>query len=197
VNPRFVETLARRGYRFLAPVEAFGDGVAKVQRPAAADAAIPARASESSSFRLTHLEELPEVGSAYVRAWFVLIQIMYLSFYVAALGRMAAVQDQLDRVFGGHPAATIVLIVSAGVGIPVRLYLLSAAGFDVKGLSRKFLKLFPGLLVLDELWALSPFLLAPKIGIGLALGVTAALIYVPFAERSLVLMRARSAAGAE
>ncbi|MGA2416790.1 MAG: winged helix-turn-helix domain-containing protein [Candidatus Sulfotelmatobacter sp.] len=196
-NPRFVETLARRGYRFLAPLEASGDGVAKIERPIAAGAAKVSREGESSSFRLTHPEELPKVGSAYVRAWFVLIQIMYLSFYVLALGRMAAVQDQLDRIFGGHPAATVVLIVSAGVGIPVRLYWLSAAGFDVKGLSQKFLKLFPGLLVLDELWALSPFLLAPKIGIGLALGITAALIYVPFAERSLVLMRARSAAVAE
>jgi hypothetical protein len=51
---------------------------------------------------------------------------------------------------------------------------------------------FPGLLALDELWALSPFLLAPQIGLGLALGITAALIYLPFAQRALVLMRERS-----
>jgi cholera toxin transcriptional activator len=196
-NPRFVETLAKRGYRFLAPVEARGaDGRSEgSEKQASAGVAISSHETESSTFRLTSEEELPTVGSGYVRSLFLLIQIMYLSFYVFALGRIAAVQDQLERIFGGHQAAAVVLIVSAGVGIPVRLYLLSAMGFDVKGLSRKFLKLFPGLLALDELWALSPFLLTPWIGTGLALGITAALIYVPFAQRSLVLMRARSAAG--
>jgi len=43
---------------------------------------------------------------------------------------------------------------------------------------------------LDELWALAPFLLIQKIGFGLALGATAALLYVPFAQRTLVLMGA-------
>jgi cholera toxin transcriptional activator len=46
--------------------------------------------------------------------------------------------------------------------------------------------------VIDVLWALSPFLLAPQIGMGLALGATAALLYVPFAQRTLVLMRQRT-----
>jgi hypothetical protein len=44
--------------------------------------------------------------------------------------------------------------------------------------------------VLDEIWALAPFLLAQQIGYGLALGATAALLYVPFAQRSLILMGA-------
>ena len=48
---------------------------------------------------------------------------------------------------------------------------------------------------LDELWALAPFLLAPWIGFGAALGSTAALLYAPFAQRSLILMGAGSAAG--
>ena len=73
------------------------------------------------------------------------------------------------------------------------MYLLSAVSFDVKGLTRKFLKLFPATFMLDQLWALSPFLLAPQIGPGLALGITAALIYVPFAQRTLLLMRDRTA----
>jgi hypothetical protein len=92
----------------------------------------------------------------------------------------------------GHPWVTIVLIMSAGVGIPIRLYLLSAVAFDIKDLSVKFLRLFPGILVLDVVWALAPFLLAPQIGVGLALAFTAALIYVPFAQRTLVLMRQRT-----
>jgi len=80
--------------------------------------------------------------------------------------------------------------VTAAVGIPVRCYLLSAVAFDIQGLRGKFSKLFPAVLLLDLLWALAPFLLSPEIGLGLALGITAALLYVPFAQRTLVLMRA-------
>jgi cholera toxin transcriptional activator len=181
-NPRFVETLAKRGYRFLVPVQ-----LATSQQGEDTNKAMVT----PSTFGLTDLEELPAVSSRSVRVLFLLIQIMYLSFYIAALGRISATQDMLDRVLG-HPAATIVLIVTAAVGIPVRLYLFSAAAFDLKDLSRKFLKLFPGILVIDVLWALSPFLLAPQIGMGLALGATAALLYVPFAQRTLVLMRQRT-----
>jgi hypothetical protein len=47
------------------------------------------------------------------------------------------------------------------------------------------------LLVMDLLWALSPFLLIHHINIGLALAMTAALVYLPFAQRSLILMFAR------
>jgi cholera toxin transcriptional activator len=188
-SPRFIETLAKRGYRFLAPVESAGhrsDG--SVEKPVATGSA---RENSQSAFRLTDLEDLPAVSGGYVRSLFLLIQIMYLSFYIVALWRLGAAADLLDRAFGNR-AMTIVLIVSAAVGVPVRLYLLSAAAFDLKDLSRKFLRLFPGLLVIDELWALSPFLLAPRIGPGLALGITAALIYVPFAQRTLVLMRERT-----
>jgi hypothetical protein len=80
------------------------------------------------------------------------------------------------------------LLVTALVGIPVRLYLLSAAIFGYRGLSLKFLRLFPFVLPLDGLWALAPFLLVDEIGVGLALAATAALLYLPFSQRSLMLM---------
>jgi DNA-binding winged helix-turn-helix (wHTH) protein len=189
-NPRFIETLSKRGYRFLVPVESTShrsDHPVEKLIVATSTLAIPSR----STFHLTDVDELPVASRRYVRALFLLIQIMYLSFYIAALERLPAVQDLLDRMFG-HPWVTIVLIMSAGVGIPIRLYLLSAAAFDIKDLSVKFLRLFPGILVLDVVWALAPFLLAPQIGVGLALAFTAALIYVPFAQRTLVLMRQRT-----
>jgi len=44
------------------------------------------------------------------------------------------------------------------------------------------------LLALDQLWAIAPFLLIERIGFGAALAATAALLYVPFAERTLVRM---------
>jgi hypothetical protein len=80
------------------------------------------------------------------------------------------------------------LLVTASIGIPVRLYLLSASLFGYSGLTSRFLKLFPALFLLDELWALAPFLAIDQIGAGLALAVTAALLYLPFSQRSLLLM---------
>jgi cholera toxin transcriptional activator len=111
-NPRFVETLAKRGYRFLVPVQLAASRRGKED--------IKKNIVTPSIFGLTALEDLPAVSSGYVRILFLLIQIMYLSFYIAALGRMSATQDLLDRALG-HPAATIVLIVTAAIGIPVRL----------------------------------------------------------------------------
>ena len=117
---------------------------------------------------------------------------MYLSFYVAALARLTRVHELLEHTLGYPAWAITLLVISAVVGLPIRLYLTSAVVFDLSGLTHKFHRLFPVTFPLDELWALSPFLLAPQIGIGLALAVTAALIYVPFAQRTLLLMGDRS-----
>jgi cholera toxin transcriptional activator len=197
-NPRFVETLAKRGYRFLPPVEfPPGSRVTNSESVVAPQVEAnehvqPSRTPASSSWSLTNIRDLPIVPSGYVRMLFVLIQIMYLSFYVAALARLSSAQGILERSFGRSGIVIVLLIVSASIGIPVRLYLISYVSFDVKDLSRKFLRLFAGLLILDELWALAPFLLAEQIGIGFALAISAALTYVPFAQRTLVLMRDRS-----
>jgi len=86
--------------------------------------------------------------------------------------------------------AVVVLIVTAVIGIPIRLYLISAVTFNAPGLREKFPRLFAVIFPLDELWALAPFLLLQQIGHGLALGLTAILLYVPFAQRSLILMGA-------
>ena len=53
----------------------------------------------------------------------------------------------------------------------------------------------PALLALDLLWAVSPFLLIHHISAGLALGLSAPLVYAPFAQRSLILMQAAPLAG--
>jgi hypothetical protein len=79
-------------------------------------------------------------------------------------------------------------MVTAGVGIPLRCYLLSAIGFDYQRLGEKFHQLFPFILALDQLWAVAPFLLMQKIGLGAAFAACAALLYVPFSERTLIRM---------
>jgi hypothetical protein len=74
------------------------------------------------------------------------------------------------------------------VGIPLRLYSLSGVAFDHARLGQKFLWIFPGVLLLDLLWALAPFLILHRIGMGGAVAATAALLYVPFGERTLIRM---------
>jgi hypothetical protein len=77
---------------------------------------------------------------------------------------------------------------TAGVGIPLRCYLLSAVGFDYQRLGEKFHLMFPFILALDQLWAVAPFLLIRKIGLGAAFAASATLLYVPFSERTLIRM---------
>ena len=181
-NPRFIQTLPRRGYRFIAPVGALTTGQ-PVRPGSLAEPAIPS----DSSWLLSDPRELPPVSSGIVRILFSLIQVMYLAFYVISLWRLPNVETILAE-FGNPTIWTVLLVVTAAIGVPIRLYLFSAMAFNYQGLSVKFQKLFPFLLPLDELWALAPFLLARQIGIGLAIGFAAALLYVPFAQRSLLLM---------
>ncbi|MFZ0335757.1 MAG: hypothetical protein WAN10_12395 [Candidatus Acidiferrales bacterium] len=137
---------------------------------------------------LSDARDLPAVSSGVARTLFLLIQLIYLIFYVLSLARIREVDALLREA--GEPARVILvaLIVTAAAGIPTRLYLITATAFNYRGLGGKFRRLFPVLLPLDELWALAPFLAAEQIGIGAAIAVTAALLYLPFAQRSLMLM---------
>lgn len=186
-NPRFVQTVARRGYRFIAPVQQ--NGVS--ESPAAVGNAEPAShkpAEETGADRLHPELEVPVPRRGLTRGLFILIQVMYLTFYVAALFRWQGVQRITEGFLPGWAALVILVavLVSAGAAIPLRCYLISAAGFDHARLGEKFQRLFPAILVLDELWAVAPFLLAEKIGFGAAFAATAGLLYLPFSERSLV-----------
>jgi cholera toxin transcriptional activator len=196
-NPRFVETLARRGYRFVAPVERVGAGedasrlTAEFPAPAAMrQTAVPAEPETEARFRiLATPEELPKASHRVVKTLFILLQLMYLGFYVGALANLA----EIEELFSPLPWATEAfagLIVTAAILIPVRLFVISATLFHAPGARLKFLKLWPFLLLLDELWALSPFLLLHHINFGLALACMTPLVYSPFAQRSLVLMGA-------
>ena len=118
---------------------------------------------------------------------------MYLIFYISALFDW----QQLDRAASmAFPrlgqAPFVIFLVTAMVGVAVRLYLITATAFDYHLLGEKYRILFPALFVLDMIWALGPFLLADRMGLGLALGASAALIYMPFAQRVLMKMIERS-----
>jgi cholera toxin transcriptional activator len=206
-SPRFIETLARRGYRFIAPVERIegseilvAPGRPEVKKEEAAVVEVtpeagPEPRSESNSKPgfaiLASEDDLPKSPHAVVQTLYILFQLMYLGFYVGALCNLA----EIDGLVSALPRGEIVygvLIATAAILIPVRAFLLCAVIFHPPAVREKLMKIWPFILVFDELWALSPFLLLHHINFGLALACTTLLVYSPFAQRSLVLMGAGS-----
>ena len=191
-NPRFVQTIARRGYRFIAPVQRDGT-TADSTKSSAEDGNFVERAPKKG-------EVHPELGvpvprRGLTRGMFLLIQAMYLIFYLVALFRWQGVQHVAEQSLAGWGVSAVVIavLVTAGVGIPLRCYLISGVAFDHSRFGEKFQRLFPAILAMDELWAIAPFLLAGKIGFGPAFAATAGLLYLPFSERSLVRLAYRDA----
>jgi DNA-binding winged helix-turn-helix (wHTH) protein len=205
-NPRFVETLARRGYRFVAPVERMA--TVEVELPAASELppSIPAPSVETAlsaeppaeqgdAIPLTPFlatpQELPKTSHSVVQTLFVLMQLMYIGFYVGGLANLAEIEELFSIL--PRPALLLnLLMVTAAILIPVRAFVIAAVLFRAPRAPQKLLRIWPFLLALDELWALSPFLLLHHINFGLALACTALLVYSPFAQRSLILMGAGS-----
>jgi DNA-binding winged helix-turn-helix (wHTH) protein len=187
-SPRFVETLARRGYRFLASV----DTIETLDPPPPTQPKVRAAAmlapDEAEQLHPDLYVPVPRRGI--VRVFFALIQIMYLIFYVSGLAHLRSAEKVAGSFLPGWRALAIAgaLLVTGAIGIPLRFYLLSSVAFDFRKLGETFIRLFPFVLALDQLWAISPFLLLPQIGIGLAFAATAALLYVPFSERTLIRM---------
>ena len=209
--PRFIETLPRRGYRFIAPVtlespsalEApSGNGVLPSVPPVSPPQAMPEKTAEvpvvhtagqataeADAFSRPEVHELPRPHRNVPRYLFLLIQVMYLCFYIPALAGVHQIDDIVNALFGrGGESAALIVTVTASLGIALRLYLFSAVAFDFRGIERQFTRLFLFLFLLDELWALSPFLLWQRMGIGLVLASTAALVWVPFSQRTLLRM---------
>jgi cholera toxin transcriptional activator len=182
-SPRYVETLARRGYRFIAPVQS-------EQTRAAANHTAPGAFEKPPTPNLHPELEVPIPHRGLTRGLFALIQIMYLCFYLAALFRIHVIQGIADSFLPTWAAIALAgtVMVTAGIGIPLRFYLLSAIGFDHQRLGEKFRQMFPFVLALDQLWAAAPFLLMQQIGLGAAFAACAALLYLPFSERTLIRM---------
>jgi len=187
-NPRFVETLARRGYRFVAPVERIS-----VEPAVSVSKRVVEPEAQFLDRVLASPEELPKTSPRVVQALFVGLQLMYVGFYVGALANLTEIDDLLSVLSQGTLLFTV-LVVTAALLIPVRAFVMSMVLMHAPGARVKFLKMWPGLVVADLLWSLSPFLLLHHINVGLALACTALLLFSPFAQRSLVLMGAGEAA---
>jgi DNA-binding winged helix-turn-helix (wHTH) protein len=204
-EPRFVETMPKRGYRFIAQVEEVYDkdiayGIATMA-DSQTGAGSEAELRSAATVRLTENQlpasfpendyEKPFIISLPVpraRALFLFIQCGYLSMYCAALYYWESLGRALDEAGIDPVEVTLpVVIVTAMCGIAVRIYLLTEVGWAHPAAGRQFRRLFPLLLVFDALWAASPLLASRKIGFGLALAGVAGLAYLPFAQRTLMV----------
>jgi DNA-binding winged helix-turn-helix (wHTH) protein len=191
-HARFVETHARRGYRFVAPVERIDPGENPTNSASSSPAANVQTAQPESEPRFRILaspQELPKASYSVVQTLFALLQLMYLGFYAGALANLA----EIEELFSPLPMAALalnLLIVMAALLIPVRAFVLCATLFHAPGVREKYLQIWPFLLPFDVLWALAPFLLLHHINFGVALACMTLLVYSPFAQRSLVLMGA-------
>jgi hypothetical protein len=187
-SPRFVETLARRGYRFVAPVERIGEGGAGEVRAAAPVVGVVEERGLLGGV-LAAPEDLPRSSHAVVRTLFVLLQVMYVGFYVGALANLGEIAELLSPLSYARVAFRLI-VATAAVLIPVRVFVVCAVLFRAPRAREKFLKLWPFLLAMDLLWALSPALLLHHINVGLAVAAMPLLVYSPFAQRALMLMGA-------
>lgn len=193
-NPRFIETRARRGYRFVAPVERVvlnDDGASAITVHCTEEAlTVPSEAGGGIFERmLAAPEDLPKSPHLVVQTLFILLQLMYLGFYVGALANLAEINELLVSLQFATEIF-LVVIVTAVLLIPVRAFLFCAVLFRAPRLRDKFQRIWWLLLLVDILWAFSPLLLLHHINYGLALACMALLVYSPFAQRSLVLMGA-------
>lgn len=194
-NPRFIETLPRRGYRFVAPVQRAGEPETRpAPQSAASDSVVVSTSSAVSAPPalngiLAAPEDLPQAPRRLVQFLFVALQLMYLGFYIGALTNLEEIHGllaALPRWMHAYDA----LIATAVLLIPARAFTALAALFRAPDAPRNLLRLWPFLLAMDIVWALSPLLLIHHIPVGLALAFAALLVYSPFAQRSLVLMGA-------
>jgi cholera toxin transcriptional activator len=195
-NPKYVETIAKRGYRFLGNAEVIAEQAAIPLAPThvapEAPQLITPTTEEFGTIQPASDSELPHASRNTARILFILTQVMYLAFYLSALFSLDNTYQASFKAW--HRAGTAIFAIyltTAMVGLAVRLYLISATAMDYHLLGGKYRILTPALFVLDMLWALAPLLIADRIGLGFALGACAALIYMPFAQRTLMQMMQR------
>jgi cholera toxin transcriptional activator len=198
-SPRFIETLPRRGYRFLADVEAVQPEITETSDPSNAPTGEFPVATIAASQPIVegavqhslqpHHHELPEIPPRTATTLFAMLQMMYVVFYVIALWRLDEAGWRMERYLGiSARTVVITVMISAAVGLALRLYTLSQVALKYRWLGRNFRRIFPIVLVVDVVWAFSPFFLIHLIGIGLAFAASAALVYSPFAQRVLATL---------
>ena len=184
-KPRILQTVFGKGYRLMAPIEREIPGVGE-EAKAGRTSPTPLSTLESeigspSAVRSAQpIEHHDLMKSGQARALFILIQAGYLVMYGTAFTHF----QQIQRLGAPHWVPQAALLVGL-VGAAVRLYLISAVGLNYAGSRELFRRAFPGILVIDFLWAAAPLLLFHKLG-EITFLFVAALAFLPFSQRTLI-----------
>lgn len=188
-QPRILQTVVGKGYRLMAPTAIESGRPPRTAGPTesevvSADRVVPAHAADGAEWNAVSTlapAQISIVRPRLARTLFIVIQAGYLALYGAAFVLLPGIR-RLPL-----PAVTPALVLIAGlIGAAVRLYLITAVAFNFSGSSRLFRHIFPGVVVLDVLWAASPLFLFQRWG-ELTLLFVAALVFLPFSQRTLML----------
>lgn len=194
-QPRILQTVVGKGYRLMAPMAMERGRPLEAASPVEADVAVVsvgdvmpapvapdgAKWTEVSASAPAQAAQASIIRPWLARALFVVIQAGYLALYSAAFVFLPGIR-RLPL-----PAGAPALVLIAGlIGAAVRLYLITAVAFNFSGSGRLFRQIFPGVVVLDVLWAASPLFLFQRWG-ELTLLFVAALVFLPFSQRTLML----------
>lgn len=154
-SPRIIETLPRKGYRFIAPIDLLHEvapskGLDWVEKPPVA---------KEDDFVLP-------VSTTVSRVLFLLAQVPYVATYLAVFYNWYNLDAALIRSFGYIPLewSRTILQVLALVGFSVRIYLIGLVGWGHTEAGPRYRKLFPFLLVLDAVWTATPLLVHEAVG---------------------------------
>ena len=138
-NPRFIETLARRGYRFVAPVERIADaGGQRAGREGPADEAdcssMTAADGASRPRALPAPEDLPKSPHHVVQTLVRAAAADVSGLLCGSAGEPGGDRRAVVAAAAPDRDVLMVLIVTAAVLIPVRAFLLCAVLFHAPGL---------------------------------------------------------------
>lgn len=196
-SPRFVETLPRKGYRFIAEVHrgnANSSSVAmKRDLSHAAElpsSQVPENTSRADSVPASHKSAVNEeftlpTGSSW--KLLLLTQAGYLVMYCVTLFKLEEATGVLERFFSIPAESALPMLIALALsGVAVRLFLLTSVGLKHPHAGIKYRKLFPMVMLLDIAWSASPLLLVDKLGMGLSMAAVAGLAYLPFSQRILM-----------
>lgn len=178
--PRFLETLPRKGYRFIAPVE-FDQALAEP----AANALPPAESTTTPAGEFT----LP-LSQSRARFLFLLTQLPYIVTYVAFFYHWDHfdLAEAVMRTFSIVPIGVSLplLRVVALFGFTVRIYLFGLVAWGHPDAAGRYRRIFPGVAAIDAVWAATPLLVQPVVGSAVSIAGVVLMAWLVFGQRTVM-----------
>jgi hypothetical protein len=132
------------------------------------------------------VQETPlQISRGAARGLFLVTQVGYLAMYLAAVRYLPRHLDRL-WIFGGElPTLLLAAFLILVLGAVVRVYFLSAVGFDYSDSGRLYQRILPFVLALDLAWSAMPLLLFKELG-WISWLCVVGLAFLPFSQRALM-----------